>query len=645
MNRKLIAACLFCAWPFGLAAQSDLGNTQASTPGLYLDVDGISEFRAANPSVDDQAVPDAPTPAKKSTLHGAVEGFTGLMLVNTPYAGLRDDLPVMDLGGSAGGELGRGRTSYFVSFDQFGLNQQKLDGFLMSLQGREGGGVMPIDLNPVSFSQLSASADKKFGQRDLFYVRFNRDDFQSYKLVSSQDGKGQVLGTDLHLTQQIVAAGNTVTISPATIDETKAQLITNQVQLPAGATALGIISFVPTVRQSRILEAANNVNRQIGSGSLRMGGDFLYSQMNISFLESGLGHGSGNSSFDQASRSANLYVQTEKKVRPNLSLLGGISYDAQMLKGFKTDTNNAAPEFGVAWAPRQGTVIRGGGGISYDQLPLPAIAGPADATGMGNIQNSGRFVSRDGRSAEQLGGFTTESPTMQDAYAEHADVALEQQIGAKAVLSAESQYVHGVQLALPAASRSVSLCATSRDCEAGNAFGGQEIGTGLVSNYSGDSLTFAQQPTHWSSYKVAYTYGMAHGFGTGENNANVEDTMRRASFTGVLHTSPQAGTDFWQHLTNGIALAAGGDFTNRSEFAGMSFFNLDGRLTKTLAWGKSYHLDALAETFRTVQRTSATVAQTAAEMGSSFASFFSTCERVAAAQAPNGGQAGLRLTF
>ncbi|MGB7744173.1 MAG: hypothetical protein WBL41_15510, partial [Terracidiphilus sp.] len=166
MNRKLIAACLFCAWPFGLAAQSDLGNTQASTPGLYLDVDGISEFRAANPSVDDQAVPDAPTPAKKSTLHGAVEGFTGLMLVNTPYAGLRDDLPVMDLGGSAGGELGRGRTSYFVSFDQFGLNQQKLDGFLMSLQGREGGGVMPIDLNPVSFSQLSASADKKFGQRD-----------------------------------------------------------------------------------------------------------------------------------------------------------------------------------------------------------------------------------------------------------------------------------------------------------------------------------------------------------------------------------------------------------------------------------------------------------------------------------------------
>ena len=645
MKGKSIAACLFCVWPFSLAAQSDLAITQAPRPVISLDADGIFVFRAANPSVDDQAVPDAPTPAKKGTLHGTVEGLTGLMLVNTPYASLRDDLPVTDLTGTAGGDLRRGRTSYFVSFNRFGLNQQKLDGFLTSLQGREGSGVLPIDLNPVSFSQLSAGADKKFGQRDLFYVRFNRDEFQSYKLVPSQDGKGQVLGTDLHITQQIVTAVNTVTISPATTDEARAQLITNQVQLPAGATALGIISFVPTVRQSRILEAANNVNRQIGSGSLRLGGDFLYSQMNISFLESGLGHGSGNSSFDQASRNSSLYVQTEKKVRPNLSLLGGISYGVQMLRGFKTDTNNAAPEVGIAWAPRQGTVIRGGGGIFYDQVPLPAIAGPADPGGVANLQGSGRFVSRDGRSAEQMGGFTTESPTMQDAYAEHADVAMEQQIGAKGVLTAESQYVHGVQLALPAGSRSVSLCATSRDCQAGNTFGGQEIGTGAVSNYFGNSLTFAQQPTPWSSYKVAYTYVTAHGFGTGENNANVEDTMRRASFTGVLHTSPQAGTDFWQHLTNGIALAAGGDFTNRSEFAGMSFFNLDGRLTKTLAWGKSYHLEALAETFRTVQRTSATVTQTAAEMGSSFASFFSTYERVAAAQAPSGGQAGLRLTF
>ena len=655
MQKILIAACLSCVWPLSLAAQSDSGNTQSSAQDSFLmdnqlANDQIDELRPSSTSTEDQAVPAAPRPGKLGPLHGSVEGLKGLMLVNapttpfTPFVTLRDELPVSEAGASAGGDLWRGKTSYFASFEGFGLNQQKLQGFLTTLQDREGTGTLPINLNPASFSQLSSGLDQKLGQRDLFYVRFDRDDFQSYKLLPPQGGSGQALGTDLRMTQQNIAAGNIVTLSPTMVNATTAQFITSQIQLPPGATALGIVAIVPTIRQYRILQAANNVARQVGSGSLRLGGDFLSSQMNISFLESGMGRASGNSTFDQASRGADLYVQSEKRVRPNLSLTSGIGYDLQTVQGFRADTDNLAPQVGVAWAPTQSTVIRGGGGIYYDQIPLPAIAGPADATGVANLEGSGRFVSRSGRSLEQLGAITTENPSMQDAYAEHADIAVEQQIGANGVLTAESQFVRGVQLALPV-SRSVSLCATASDCKAGNTFWGQEIGTGAVSTYSGDSLTFAQQPTHWSSYKVGYTYASAHGFGTGENGASVADTMRRASMSGVLHTSPQAGTDFWQHLTNGIALAATGDFTNRTEFAGMDFFNLDGKLTKTLAWGKWYHLDALAETFRMVQHTSAELAQTATEMGGDFAGMFSAYERVAQSQGPNGAQGGLRLTF
>lgn len=650
LRRNLILACLCCVWPFSLAAQSNSGNTQNATQDLHPVNDGVAELRVTDPSVNDQTVPDAPTLAKKSTVHGSVDGLKGLVLMNAPYAGStpyraqRGDLPVWDVGGIAGGDLGQGRTSYFASFDRFDLNQQKLEGFLTTLQRRGGTGELPIDLNPASFHQLSAGVDQKISQRELFYVRFNRDDLESYKMLPPQNGGVQTLGSDVHMTQQTIGAGNLVTISPSTVDATTAQFITSQIQLPPGAEALGIVSFLPTIRQYRILHAANDVNRQVGNGNLRIGGDFLDNQFNISFLESRLGNGSGNSSFHQPSRSGDLYFESQKRVQPNLTLTSGIGYDLEALNGFRTDTHNVAPQFGVAWAPTQRTVIRGGAGVSYDQIPLPAIAGQANATDAADIERSGRFVSRNGHSPDQVGSFTTESPTMQEAYAEHADIAVEQQVGASGVLTAESQYVRGVQLPLPTP-RSAALCSASSACTAGSASWDREISSGAVSTYSGESLTFTQQPTRWSSYNIAYAYANAHGYGTGANDSDVQDLMRRASFTGALHTSTEPASDFRQRMTNGFALAATGSYATRSEFAGMSFFDLDARLTKALAWGEHYHLDAMAETFNSMLRTSTALAQTAGQMGAEFADFFATYQKVAALQGVNGAQAGLRLSF
>jgi hypothetical protein len=112
-----------------------------------------------------------------------------------------------------------------------------------------------------------------------------------------------------------------------------------------------------------------------------------------------------------------------------------------------------------------------------------------------------------------------------------------------------------------------------------------------------------------------------------------------------LHSSTAPASDFWQGLTNGFALAATGDYTRRNEFAGMTFFDLNARLTKALAWGQHYHIDAMAETFNAMQRTSAVFSQTAAQMGEGFANYFANYQKVAALQAPNGIQAGLRMTF
>jgi hypothetical protein len=125
----------------------------------------------------------------------------------------------------------------------------------------------------------------------------------------------------------------------------------------------------------------------------------------------------------------------------------------------------------------------------------------------------------------------------------------------------------------------------------------------------------------------------------------IDDQMRRASLTGNLHTSLEPASDLWQRLANGFVLTGTGDYTSRSEFAGLRFMSLNARLSKTLAWGKNFRLDALAETCNMLVRADASFMRSALEMGDSAAGLFSTYQRVASAQGPNGSQAGLRLSF
>ncbi|HTW79965.1 MAG TPA: TonB-dependent receptor [Terracidiphilus sp.] len=605
----------------------------------------VYEFSAAGTVSSNQAVPDAPLPARTSKPHGQVNGFLGSIPILAPDATLRDVLPVSELGGSLGGSIGWGRSSYFVSLDQFGMSQRKMLSFLTSMRAQTGNDSLPVNLNPAASGTFVARADHQFSQRDSAYAQFNRDNLRSYSLRPDAKLNVPGLATDIGISQQTAAVGNTVTISPNTLDETKAQFISSDVQLPAGAPAIGIQSNLPTARRDKVFEAASNIYRQIGGQGLRMGGDFISNEMNISFIESGLGRvSSGNASFSQSDRSTGLYAQSEKQVNPSLVLTCGIRYDVQTLRGFRTDTNNLAPQLGVAWAPSSSTVIRGGVGIYYDQIPLPAVAGPLDADTTANILNSGRFVSRDGLLMKQVALFTTMSPTIQNSYAEHGDIEVEQKVGATSVISAESQNVRGVQLALPE-SKFVSLCTSSLACKAGNTFWGQEIGSGAVSTYSGTSVAFTQQPTHWGSYKVAYAYATAQGAGTGENSSLVSDTMRRATFTGVLHTSAEPGSDLWQHLANGFVLTGTADYLNRSEFTGLDFFTINARIMKTIAWGQRYHLDALAETCNMMQRANAAFARSLAETGGSAVGIYSAYEKVASMQSPDGGRVGIRLNF
>lgn len=620
-------------------------QSSAQHDGLSSAANGsVHEFRAFGDAADSDFIPDAPVSSKKSPLHGQAYGQLGSAMVGGADVTMRDQLPISEYGVSLGG--GPASSSFSVSFDQFGSNQQALLARLAAAQIKTGQeAFIPASQNVPTFSALSGRVDHRFSQRDSAYGRFTRDELHSNTIQPSADTSLPTSVKDFSITQHTAEAGNTITLSPTTMNQTTAQYIANVAQLPSGTPGPGMQSDLPTMRRNRIFEAANSVYHQAGGQTLRMGGDFIYNQMNISMMESSLGRAtSGNSSLSQSDRNSGLYVLSEQKLLPNLLFTGGVRYDIDSRRGFKTDTNNLAPQAGLAWSPAKGTVIRGGIGFYYDQIPLPAIAGPSAPGQSANILDSARFVSRNGRPADELAGFTTMSPSIQNSYAQQASLQVDQQIGAKSVLSAESQFVRGVQLALPGL-HPATLCASSAPCNTGNSFEGQQIGSGAISTYTGVTVAFTQQPTQWGNYKVAYTYSDAGGSGTDANLSQVDDRMRRVSLTGVLHTAGDPGSDVWQHFAHGLVLTGTGDFTNKSEFLGLNFFNINARLTKTLVWSQHFRFDALVETLNSLQRSNAAFAKSAAEMGDSVANVFTTYQRIASAQSPNGSQIGLRLVF
>jgi len=579
--------------------------------------------------------------SRVNTAHGQIDTSWGFQLRAEPNSKLASSLPVSRIGASLGGEVGR--NNFFASFEGIQVAPQRLMAKQAIEEIRMGNSAPFHEANALSAESFVVRADRRFNERDSAYARFRHDELSVRRSRSNpQDSQ---LSPGLKMTNQAVTVANTLTISPTTVNESSAQLVVNEAHLPPGAAAIGMQSAIPTIRRNRVFDAATNVYRQTGGGSLRMGADFLSNQMNISFLESSLGRmTAGNSSFSQSDRNSELYVMSQHKLRPNLEATTGIRYDIQSLQGFKTDTNNLAPEAGLAWAPTARTVIKGGVGVYFDQTPLPALAGPSSPGLAANIENSGKFVSRNGRSPEELANFVTEVPSLQNSYAEQANLQVDQQLGAKTVLSVQTEYVRGVQLALPVL-KSASLCASAGACNSGNTFEGQELGSGAVSSNEGVSIALTQQPTRWGSYRASYTSSHASGMGNAENTSEISDSMHRLSFTGNLHSSSGPASDFWQEFSHGFALSETVDYTTKSEFAGLSFINIDARLTKTLAWGKYFRLDALAETYNAMQRTSTAYARSLAEMGPGASGVFSTYQRVASMQVPNGSRIGLRLLF
>ena len=116
-------------------------NNSAQTDNT---IDGpVYEFRFS--VVPSNLAISASVASSKSVPHGEIFGMFGSTLTAAPDITLQDELPISDLGGLVGGNVGK-NTSYFASFEQFGFHNGNLLPFLPKMQQRTGSGVLPIDM-------------------------------------------------------------------------------------------------------------------------------------------------------------------------------------------------------------------------------------------------------------------------------------------------------------------------------------------------------------------------------------------------------------------------------------------------------------------------------------------------------------------
>lgn len=573
--------------------------------------------------------------SRPGMLHGSLYGMIGYSPLPEPGRLGSLQLPEQQYGVSLGSETGN--NSWFASYDQHVLDRRQL----LSEMLADPSALHRSDPQSLTSSALFTRFDHRFNDRDSIDLSYDRAAMRGNPL----NGTGPVQG--LNMAQQMLSAENTLTLSPNTINRTQGQFIAGNVQLPAGAPAYGIQADAATLRRYRVYEAADNLYHQMGRQALSMGGDFLASQMSISFLENGL----GNASFGQSSRSTGLYVLSQWKVSPQFELTAGTRYDLQFLKGIATDTNNLAPQIGFAWSPSasSGTVLRGGFGLIYSRVPLPALSGAfSDSSNAINLARSGSF-SAGSRSLpwNALGTYTTLDPSIQNAYAEQGNLEIEKSLGERTSVAATYQHIAGVHVGFPSFHPAV-LCASTAGCNTSNEFGGgRQIGSGGDSSYDDLTISFMQTPIHWGTYRVSYTRAQVSAQGGSDDyyGSFGADQMQRVAFLGSVHTAMQDAPGWWNRLNRGLTLSGYGDLTGRSQLPGLDFVHLNARLTKSMELSPRARLEFFAETANMLDYRTFSMSKAALDLSSYGMGVLSSYQRYAELTSPASTETGLRVSF
>jgi len=563
----------------GLSANDDA----AGLSGIFYGLDVVNEFQVVTSGGQAEfgralgGYVNVATKSGTNTTHGDLYGYFRNQRFNAANPLSHTTLPSTQAqyGASLGGPIQKDRTFYFANFERRDLNQsglitiapanvQAIDARLLAI-GYPGAAITTgLYPNPVHSTNFLAKVDRQWAQNDSFSLRYSLYDVHSIHSRGAGALSAVTASAGLDDTDQTLAASNVVTLSPRTVNETRAQWTRSNLHAPpkdpvgpavsiAGVASFGTLSGSPTARLDNLYEIVDNVSHQAGPHALRAGADFLYNDLTITFPRSirgaytfsslnnflqgaynnsGYTQTFGNTVVPQQNPNIGFYAQDEWKAAPGLTVNAGIRYDLQFLRTIATDANNLSPRAGFAYSPfaSRRTVVRGSYGLFYDRVPLRALANALLSSG-----NTTSITSRSQLSvslspnqigapvfpnilpagalpAQVLVSFTTMDRHIQNAYSEQGSFEIEQQIGSRATLAVGYEHLRGLHL-IASVNQNVPTCAASganNGCRPNPGYGNNsQYSSPADSHYDGFHISFVQRPVRWGNYRVSYTYSKA----------------------------------------------------------------------------------------------------------------------------------------
>ncbi len=557
----------------GLSANDDA----AGVSGIPYTVDAVDQFQVVTSGGQAElgralgGYVNVVTRSGTNAVHGDLYGYFRDDNFNGKNALTGTTLPMsqQQYGASLGGPVFKDRTFYFVNIEQRKLDQTGVTTIApatadvinarLAAIGYPGQPVATgVYANPVHSTNVLGKLDHQVNGRDQFSVRYSLYDAAASNARGAGGLNAPSASSGLDNRDQTVAISNVRTLSPRTVNETRAQfahsdlasLSTDPVG-PAvsisGVASFGTLSGSPQKRRNTMFQVVDSISHQRGAHALRAGADVLFNRDTINFprsyrgaytfssLANFLSGTYNNSGFTQTfgvvdvaqpNPNVGLYVQDEWKAGSTLTLNLGVRYDVQMLETINTDTNNLSPRLGFAWSPfaSRRTVVRGGAGLYFDRVPLRALANALlsarNTTDLANLQQTSISLSPTQAGAPvfpsilpaaissvTLVNLTTMDTDLQNAYSRQGSVELEHQLGAKATVSAAYQYVKGIGL-LMSINQNVPGCVaagTNNGCRPVPAYANNSrYSAAGSSNYHGLHVSFIQRPAAWGSYRVSY---------------------------------------------------------------------------------------------------------------------------------------------
>ena len=496
----------------GLSANDDA----AGLSGITYGTDAVEQFQVVSSGGQAElgralgGYVNIVTRSGTNALHGTVYDYVRDDRFNAvnPLSGTKLPMDQAQYGASLGGPLFKNRTFYFSNVEQRRLDQSGLTTIApasaiainarLAAVGYAGPSVVTgVYPNPVDSTNLLAKLDHQVSGRDQLGVRYSLYDVASEQLARRGCAQRAEASSGLDNIDQTLAISNTLALSARTVLETRAQFAYSDLKAPptdpigpavsiAGVASFGTSSGSPTGRLNNMYQVVNNLSHQAGAHALRVGVDFLYNDVDITYPRSirgsyafssmanflsgtynnaGFSQTFGETSVSQTNPNAGLYVQDEWKVGSEVTLNLGVRYDMQFLETINTDANNVSPRAGFAWTPfdARRTVVRGSAGIFYDRVPLRALANAllsaGNTTDLANLRQIGVSLSPTQAGAPTfpnilsgvvpsvtLPNLTTMDRELQNAYSRQASLEVEHQLGDRLTVSVGYQYLRGLNL-------------------------------------------------------------------------------------------------------------------------------------------------------------------------------------------------------